>query len=264
MPEKSYRDPLTSQERREFEDDLISFCELQLALLDDIRGLDVLYAGGSSLLWIEGISQRVGESGSLTVLDLDEDALRITQKNLTEAELQSPVKLVVGDVFEQPFDDENFDLAYTAGLFHELNVGAKAVEVAFKELVRVVKRGGRVVTTDFVSSEPATQLEDERLQAELANELLGYRLYGIGSPGRLVELHERFLKGVSWRVLEPYHLRHFGKIVVAEKDLEEADMLPTDKKDAWHEKRKALLERILREGYTRPATLYVEGRTAGN
>jgi hypothetical protein len=55
------RDPLTPEEREEFEADLIAFCERELDLPGEIRGLDVLYAGGSSLLWLEGLSQRIGE-----------------------------------------------------------------------------------------------------------------------------------------------------------------------------------------------------------
>ena len=72
MTDGSYRqDPLTPEEREEFEDDLVSFCDRELDLLGDIRGMDVLYAGGSSLLWIEGLSQRAGEEGTVTALDLE-------------------------------------------------------------------------------------------------------------------------------------------------------------------------------------------------
>ncbi len=39
---------LTPEEREEFEEDLIPFCDRELDLLGDLRGLDVLYAGGSS------------------------------------------------------------------------------------------------------------------------------------------------------------------------------------------------------------------------
>ena len=52
MPEGLYKgDPLEPDEREAFERDLISFCERELELLGDIRGLNVLYAGGASPLW---------------------------------------------------------------------------------------------------------------------------------------------------------------------------------------------------------------------
>ena len=59
-------DPLVPDGREEFEEDLISFSDRELDLLGDVRGLDVLYAGGASPLWIEGLSQRIGEDGNLT------------------------------------------------------------------------------------------------------------------------------------------------------------------------------------------------------
>jgi ubiquinone/menaquinone biosynthesis C-methylase UbiE len=123
MPERLYRgDPLTPDECEELEEDLISFCERELDLLGDVRGLDILYAGGSSLLWLEGLSQRVGEGGSVTALDIHDKNLERTRELLGEAGLASPVRLAFGDVFEPPFEPCIFDLIYSAGLFHALDV----------------------------------------------------------------------------------------------------------------------------------------------
>src|SRR5215204_4936277 len=121
-------DPLTPEEREELEDDLIAFCDRELDLLGDIRGLDVLYAGGSSPLWIEGLSQRVGESGSVTAIDLDVGWLDETQASLGEAELAAPIRLLAADVFEMPFGPSTFDLVYSSGLFHELDVKERKAE----------------------------------------------------------------------------------------------------------------------------------------
>jgi hypothetical protein len=67
MPQRLYRqEPLSPEERTSYEEDLISFCDRELDLLGDIEGLTVLYAGGSSLLWLEGLSQRIGEKVILT------------------------------------------------------------------------------------------------------------------------------------------------------------------------------------------------------
>ena len=263
MPERLYKDPLKTQEREEFEEDLISFCDRQLDLLGDIQGLDVLYAGGSSLLWIEGLSHRIGPYGSLTALDLDEDDIENTRKRLAEADLAAPVNLVVGDVFAPPFGEQTFDLAYSAGLFHELDVAEEPADEALFSLERAVRRGGRIATTDFVDSTLATQVEDERLQEALVYELFGRKLYGIGSPERLVAEHENFLEDVRWRVLPPAHIRHFEKIVLAEEEPDALHLLPPGPRDRWRGRRAALWERIRREGYTRPEMLYVEGLVAG-
>jgi SAM-dependent methyltransferase len=250
-------DPLTPEEREEFEDDLIAFCDRELDLLGDIRGLDVLYAGGSSVLWIEGLSQRVGDGGSVTAIDLDAERVEETLNSLQEAGLTAPVRLLAGDVFGMPFDPDTFDLVYSSGMFHELDVMERSTHEALARLHRVARPGGRVATSDFVNSEPAVQLEDEELEAELMREAYGRDLYGLGPPERLVALHERLLSEVRWLLSPPRPIRHLGKLVVAEEEPAELATLPAARN--LRERREALGDRILREGYTRPATLYVEG-----
>ncbi len=253
-------DPLTPEEREEFESDLISFCERELDLLGDIRGLDALYAGGSSVLWIEGLSQRIGEGGSLTALDSNAGRLRESRELLEGADLASPVRLVAGDVFEPPFGPRTFDLVYSAGLFHELDVRERAAEDALAALVSVTRLGGRISTSDFVDSVSAVQLEDEAFEAELARETTGKELYGIGAPERLVALHESFLTGVCWRLSPPYNIRHLDRLILAEEEPDDLVVLPADVQETLRQRRESLRQRIRREGYTRPATLYVEGR----
>ena len=256
MPERLYRgDPLTPDECEELEEDLIFFCERELDLLGDIRGLDILYAGGSSLLWLEGLGQRVGEGGSVTALDIHEENLERTRERLEEVGLASRARLAFGDVFEPPFEPYTFDLVYSSGLLHELDVRERTAEDALAALVSVVRPGGRVATSDFVDSVPAVQFEDEEIQRELAHEVSGARLYGIGLPGRLVELHESLLEDVRWRVSPPRDIRHLDKMVLAEEE-------PAGLPRRLRERREAFLERVRREGYTRPATLYVEGLVA--
>jgi Methyltransferase domain len=256
------RDPLTPEEREEFEADLIAFCERELDLPGEIRGLDVLYAGGSSLLWLEGLSQRIGERGSLTALDLDAERAAEARELLGGADLAVPVHLVTGDVFEPPFKSRAFDLVYSAGLFHELDVRERAAENALEALLCVTRAGGRIVTSDFVDSVPAVQLEDEELQRELARGASGSELYGIGSPQRLAALHERVLTNVRWRVSPPANVRHLGNLILAEEEPTSLSLLPTDIRRRLRRRREAFLDRVRREGYTRPATLYVEGRVA--
>jgi len=257
------RDPLAPEEREEFEEDLVSLCDRALDLLGDIRGMDVLYAGGSSLLWVEGLSQRAGEGGSVTALDLDPDRLEGTREILHRADLSAPVRLVAGSVFGPPFGPGAFDLAYSAGLFHELDVSGGSAEGALAALADVVRPGGRVATEDFVDSVAAVQLEDERLDAELARLASDSRLFGVGPPGRLLGLHQRVLSDVRWRVYAPRVIRHMGKVVLAEEEPATLDALPAGLAGRLRLRRGAMRGRVLAEGYTRPATLYVEGRVRG-
>jgi SAM-dependent methyltransferase len=260
MAQRLYKqDPLAPGEREELEDDLIAFCDRELDLLGDISGLDVLYAGGSSPLWIEGLSQRVGENGSVTAIDMDAERVGETQDSLGEARLAAPIRLLTADVFEMPFGPRTIDLVYSSGLFHELDVKGRSAQEALAALHVVTRPGGKVATSDFVDSEPAVQLEDERLQAELRREACGNELYGIGPPERLVALHEKLLTGLRWRVLPPRRIRHLGKLVLAEEEPAELSSLPPATARRLREGRVAVRCSILGEGYTRPATLYVEG-----
>ena len=260
MTRRLYKqDPLTPEEREELEDDLIAFCDRELDLIGDISGLDVLYAGGSSPLWIEGLSQRIGAGGSVTAIDMDAERVNDTQASLSEAELAAPVHLLAGDVFGMPFGPRTFDLVYSSGLFHELNVKERGAEDALAALHLVVRHGGRVATSDFVDSEPAAQVEEEMLDAVLRREAYARNLYGIGPPERLFALHEKLLTDVRWLVSPPRRIRHLGKLVLAEDEPAELSLLPPATARRLRESRDALRGRILGEGYTRPATLYVEG-----
>ncbi len=257
------QDPLTPQEREEFEEDLVLFSDRELDRLGDLRGLEVLYAGGASLLWIEGLSQRVGERGSVTALDADEERIETTKRNLEDADLPAPVRLDVGDASRPPFVAGSFDLVYSAGLFHELDVRERGAGEALFALTAVARPGGRVATGDFVNTAPAAQLEDERLDADLALASSGKKLFGIGAPGRLVAPHEGVLSDVRWLVFPPFQIRHLGELVLGEDEPAELSGLPPGVAERWRGRRETLRDRVRREGYTRPATLYVEGRVRG-
>jgi SAM-dependent methyltransferase len=264
MPGRLYRgDPLTPEEREEFERDHIAFCDRELDLLGDVRSLDVLYAGGSSVLWLEGLGQKIGEGGSLTALDSDAERVGESRELMESADLAAPVHLVIGDVFEPPFGPRTFDIVYSAGLFHELDVRERAAEGTLAALLSVTRPGGRIAASDFVDSVPAVQLDDENLQRELAREASDSALYGVGPPERLVALHQKFLTGVRWRISPPRHVRHLDKLVLAEDEPASLSLLPADARQRLRRRREAFLERVRREGYTRPATLYVEGLVPG-
>jgi ubiquinone/menaquinone biosynthesis C-methylase UbiE len=252
-------DPLTPEEREELENDLIAFCDRELDHLGDIGGLNVLYVGGSSPLWIEGLSQRVGDGGSVTAIDLDVERVEETQDSLKEAELAAPIHVLAANVFEMPFGPRTFDLVYSSGLFHELDVKVRKAEDALATLHFVVRHGGRVATSDFVDSEPALQIEEERLDAELRHETYSQEPFGIGPPKRLVSLHEKLLTDVRWLVSAPQAISHLGKLVLVEDEPAELSSLPPATARRFRERRDAVRGRILGEGYTRPATLYVEG-----
>ncbi|MDP9456229.1 MAG: class I SAM-dependent methyltransferase [Actinomycetota bacterium] len=255
-------DPLSPTERDEHDEDLIAVSDRELDLLGDIEGLDVLYAGGASLLWLEGLSLRAGKAGTVTALDSDGEKVERAEHLLEDADLEAPVRLVAGDVFDPPFAPHAFDLVYSAGLFHELDVSKGTPAEALAALVAPIRPAGRLATSDFVSTMPSVQLEDEALDRELAKALSGSELYGIGTPERLVALHEALLENVVWAVSPPHAIRYLDKLVLAGQEPDGLQHLPPATAENLRERRAALLQRVLSEGYTRPATLYVEGRVS--
>ncbi len=259
MQDKYSRDPLTPDERAAYEEGLISFCDRELDLLGDIAGLTVLYAGGSSPLWLEGLSQRIGEGGTLIALESDGTRVQEGRRLLHEADLIAPVHIVRGDVFRPPFPVGTFDLAYSAGLFHELNVRRQGADEALAALASMVRPGGRVATSDFVDAMSAVQLEDEELQRETALETTGAELYGIGSPERLIALHAALLTEMRYQISSPQPVQHLDKIFLTEESPENLRNLPEGACRKLREQYGSLRERVKREGYSRPATLYVEG-----
>ena len=177
-------------------------------------------------------------------------------------DLAAPVRLSTGDVFEPPFGPRTFDLVYSAGLFHELDVSERAAEEALAALASVIRPGGRISTSDFIDSSPAVQLEDEELQREFSHEVSGTVLYGIGPPERLIALHKMILTDVRWHSSPPHRVRYLDKLVLGEDEPTALSLLPASVGQRLRARREAWLERVRREGYTRPATLYVEGRVA--
>jgi SAM-dependent methyltransferase len=161
-----------------------------------------------------------------------------------------------------PFEDGSFDLAYSAGLFHELDVRKEPAERALEALVRMIRPGGRISTGDFVDTVPSLQVEEESLQADLLKELFGSKLYGIGSPERLVTLHEKFLTDIRWSVSPPHRIRHLSKLFLNEEP-PAFHLLAPNTARAFRMRYGELRERVRREGFTRPASLYVEGIVDG-
>ena len=102
------------------------------------------------------------------------------------------------------------------------------------------------------------QLEDERLEAELRREAYGNEVYGIGPPERLVALHEKLLTMCGGGIATT-EIRHLWKLVLAEDEPAELSSLPPATRADGYAKARGAATRIGSEGYTRPATLYVEG-----
>lgn len=255
-------DLLTPEERDEYETDLIAFSDRELDLLGDIAGRNVLYAGGTSPLWIEGLVERIGENGSLTVLDLDEDGLANAEASFAPDDLPLRPRFVVGDVFDPPLERGTFDLVYSSGLFHELDVSERSVGDALSAMANVLRSGGRFAASDFVDDVDAAHIEDEAIEAEVRRLAAGTDLFEVGCSGRLVEILENGFDGFvscEHSIHAPFPIRHLGKFFLADPEpagIEKLDALAPHGAERLRHRRERLRERVEAEGYDRPATLF--------
>ncbi len=95
------------------------------------------------------MAQKVGKSGSVAASDLNPEMLRIGRNKVREHGLEGVISCVIGNAESMQFRDNKFD-AVTVG-FGVRNV--THLEKAFSEMLRVTKRGGRVVCLEFTHPE---------------------------------------------------------------------------------------------------------------
>lgn len=105
-------------------------------------GLDVCCGTGMLVRELAGIA---GESGKITGLDFSENMLKVARKNLENFALRDNIELIQGNAMELPFPDDSFD-CITVG-WGLRNV--PDIMTALREMVRVVRPGGKVVSLDM-------------------------------------------------------------------------------------------------------------------
>ena len=81
-------------------------------------------------------------------VDLDEKAVEKAKKKIKDHALEDKVKVMEGDAFRRPFEDESFDVVVNEAMLTML-LGDKK-EKALKEYYRVLKPGGVVLIQDVV------------------------------------------------------------------------------------------------------------------
>lgn len=124
-----------------------------------LRLLDISTGTGNSLLrhgWTK-------MNASLTGFDLSETMLRQLQN--TAQALAIPIDLVIGDATRLPFADESFDVVTNYGAIN----GYTNIEMALKEMVRVMKPGGYGVFLDEQLYKNASWIEQQYFSRVLSS-----------------------------------------------------------------------------------------------
>jgi SAM-dependent methyltransferase len=147
-------------------------CGTTVHLQDLAPSLEVLYIGVGSGLEALQFAYFTRRAGSIIAVDRVPEMLDVARRNLAEAARANPwfrsdfVELLEGDALALPLPDSRVDLVAQNCLFNIFT--PEHLEVALREVARVLKPGGRLVLSDPVCEQeiPERLRDDERLRAE--------------------------------------------------------------------------------------------------
>ena len=116
------------------------------------EGDDVLDLGSGSGTDVFVASLHVGDSGSVTGLDMTDEQLEKARQLRDEAGIEN-VTFEKGYIEELPFEDESFDVVISNGV---INLSPEKDRV-FEEVARVLRAEGRLALSDIVSQKQLSE-----------------------------------------------------------------------------------------------------------
>lgn len=99
---------------------------------------------GTGQLSLE-LAMTVGTAGHITGLDFSQNMLEKAREHVSGSSYQSIIDLIQGDAMNLPFEDNSFDGATVGWGLRNL----PDLEKGIREMIRVVKPGGKVVSLDM-------------------------------------------------------------------------------------------------------------------
>lgn len=110
--------------------------EYAFHLLGDVSGKTVLEYGCGGGVYTVALADRAAR---VIAFDISPELLALTRKRV-EANQSEGVELLLGSAHSLPFPDESIDVVFGMAILHHLDL-----EVAARELRRVLRKGGRAI-----------------------------------------------------------------------------------------------------------------------
>jgi SAM-dependent methyltransferase len=153
----------------------------QLKLQDGHRVVDLGCGPGTVTVQI---AERIGPTGHVQGIDLDPNMVAAANELAARRRLTHRVEHCVGNCAELFFGDDQFDACYCERMFQHLS--GDAPQRAAKEILRILKPGGRfvVVDTDWLS------VAIDICDASLARRIIAAWARGIPTPNAGIRLAE--------------------------------------------------------------------------
>jgi SAM-dependent methyltransferase len=155
-----------------------------LEALDLRPGERVLDVGCGTGVFLPAVAALVGSGGRVVGLDHSEAFLREARKRIADQGLEGVVSLVSGDAQRLLFEDDSFDAAHTERVLMHLD----DPDAAIRELRRVVRPGGRVVSAEIHARGAAIDHPDHELIDRVTGAAIQMR-----NPWMGLELRRRFV-----------------------------------------------------------------------
>jgi ubiquinone/menaquinone biosynthesis C-methylase UbiE len=96
------------------------------------------------------LAERIDFSHPLVGVDVSPDLIRIGEREIVRAGLADRIRLQVAPATRLPFEDGSFDVVLTSHVLKHLD--DEALVTSFREVVRVLRPGGRFLLWEFEKS----------------------------------------------------------------------------------------------------------------
>lgn len=230
------REMTTALEERAQALDQVQVNEALVDALVPVAGERILEVGCGSGVLCRQVTPGVVPGGKMIGVDISPEFLRIAQRYAVNANLPETILWSAGQAEVLPFQDASFDGVFAARLL----LHVQDPQAVLKELVRVVRPGGRVVVMDWDFDTVAVDHSDRELSRRLlhwrcdhhgGNNWSGRQLWGLMAATGLRNVKAMPVVSVAHYENDSLTLSLFKAAEVAR----DGGAIAPDEYDAWVE-----------------------------